>query len=67
MWLVTYKYNGETHNVLVRHKDGRSAGSVCQCLRLVREDLVRQGIEDECLIIRAQFIENFRFLEKEMC
>jgi hypothetical protein len=60
MWVVTIDGLSDPAyfrftRMVVQHRDGSNPKSICQALRLVREELVRQGVEDGCTILKAEF------------
>lgn len=66
MWVVTVKYNtGPRKKIVVVHRDGCNPNSICQALRLVREELVRQGVEDRARIETAEFDAGLELLQRE--
>ena len=81
MWVVTYEYMTSDNNpmrrmgrpvshkaqarIVVTHKDGSNPASICQALRLVREQFVRQGVEGHRTIIKAEYEGDLGILAAE--
>ncbi len=65
MWVVTVQWATNQARFVIQHKDGGNPASVCQALRLMRESMVRDGVENEGHIIKAEFEAHLRILSAE--
>jgi hypothetical protein len=66
MWVVTLMdYRSRVTRLVIQHKDGSNPASICQALRLVRESLVRGGVEDSTTITKAVFEADLGILKAE--
>lgn len=69
MWVVTFMDHRarRARRVIVQHEDGSDPISICQALRLFREQLIRWGTENNGRIIKCELeadLELIRAKEK---